>query len=410
MADFSCRRFYLLCFLAAAVLTSHLTAADFKKKLNLKIKSCFWGMACADAVSGAAGKSGKVSSDKFVTGSFLKYTRSIVREGGFDPAVCLQHVGGAAYIKNSAYNKESILTAYKELLGRQSALGGKDSTLLLTVPVALAYIRIPDDAYRAAEIAASFKDPDNKILMGSARAFVSLLHTVIRGNYKTRKQALRRSASQSGVTRVRDELERVITDQPLDPVGSNPAEVIAVVFRAWYDSSSYLGALSRLDKNSSPMHRRLLGALAGATYGVSKIPHKFWPGHFSCQQIEVVSNQLSDLAADGVLLEVKELDYTALGQNNRPEKRAMSGPEKDQTVKLKDEDMLMAPPEIPEIPAIPTVPIVNQIPTAPTYKIIDTSKSSVQKQTPVNNAADVPLVKQRASYRKDAPELKLYWK
>ncbi len=378
---------------------------DFRSKLRLKFKSCFWGMACAESVfNNNAFANKKNVGNSFIEKELLKFSTSIIKEGGFAPDVCLP-----TEINLRFNSGQKILDAYKDLLVRQSKIGGRSKKLLFIIPLAMAYIRIPEDAYSAAEFIAYSDEPNNKNLLGSARAFVSLFHSVIRENYATREDAINRAIKDCGIDEVRLELKRIISDQPLDAISVNPAEVMAVVFRAWYDSSSYSGALMKLGKDSTFVERSLLGALAGATYGIKEIQHKYWPPIFVCQRLERTCNQIGSLAADGILLPVKNYKecQTANAEQNIDTNNKVPVESR--------EKLLMAPPEIPSIPEIPDVPNVLEMTKAPNYKVTDVNKVKInqgsvkyQHSQKVITAADVPLVKQRASSRGGA-KLKLYW-
>lgn len=374
--------------------------AENETDLRSKYKGCLWGIVCADATSQLAGKKFTSSIRESLCDDIIKFSNSIISEGGFDPNKCLSSVGGTGFLKNGLQDKSTILSAYKQLLNRQSVLGGKDRNIIFTVPVTLAYSRIPAEAGRASEICASFEDPANKPLIGAGRAYSSLLLSCLNGNIKNRKNALKKAVHDCGVDLVRQRLDRVLTDEPLDPVSPDPGEMLAVVFRAWYDSKSYAGAFKLLDENSTCIQRLLLGALAGATYGLSDVPYKSWPSHINCERLEMISNQLASLARDGILLEVRDYkNRTACASDDSFGKTI---PENKVSEK---EKLLLLPPEIPEIPAIPCAP---QIPSGPDMAP-SVPTPGFETESTVISASDVSLIKKKASQNSKSEHLKIYW-
>ena len=81
-----------------------------------RIKSCFFGVACSDKVYAESVGKTNGSVNNFVNDDFLKFSTSIIKEGGFAPDVCLDSsMNETSTNSKPGYN---ILNAYKKILSQ----------------------------------------------------------------------------------------------------------------------------------------------------------------------------------------------------------------------------------------------------------------------------------------------------
>jgi len=298
---------------------------------NDRYRGTYFGMLCSNVdVAGSELKGG--NQLPISVAEAVALSESIVYEGGYD------YLAAGKQKRSYEHEGKTISEALRlQHYRRSSVLAG----FLSCVPIAMAYVKRSDQGLRAGALAVARGKPGNSEWRGSGRAFVAILSGCLhRSKELTRPMIINRVAAMLDSRQVSAAVLGARKARASSRSSRRPHDVLCDVLRCWYHSKSYEDALSRLDPEAGPLRRAMVGALAGAEYGASRIPRFRWIVLRERVRYEGVFVRLDDLAREGALISVPD-----------------DAPQPEESVGNNNSAPMIA--NVPEIPAVPAVPVVR---------------------------------------------------
>ncbi|MFW5858075.1 MAG: hypothetical protein ACOCX4_09370 [Planctomycetota bacterium] len=270
-------------------------------------------------------------------------------------------------------------------------LGGLGG-LLLAAPVAMAYVQRPEEALRAAAALAAWGRTDATEHRGAGRALAAVFLARLRDPERDRKSILAEARRVCGSGAVEEAILLVRSARGVDRASSHPADVVTLVLRAWYGSTSYADALARLGPGADAVRRGLVGALAGLEYGEAGIPADRWPDPHLIGRVDRLLSGLHELARDNILLPVTRSDLVLAATD-----RSATG--SDRSAAADDDEEAAPPPATPPMPAMPSIPEMPPMPATASARASTASRTGSDRAgtafgggaTHAGRAADTPI-------------------
>ncbi len=236
---------------------------------------------------------------------------SFVREGGFVSGPAQKTLAAPADARTRVARLVAQLDAthtagISEPEGTPPEQLRRPSALLLSVPVALAYVRHPEDGTRAATRCARLCDPDPHA-EPCARAATAALCALLAGDQDRDRVVCRAAlAADDGEVSRRLRSMRVKRWKQLGH-GQGALDRIERTLRVWYAGQGF-SETEREGRARLPAagSRRFLAALAAATYGVSQLPERLMARFVDNGSASRLAHDLYDLANEGILVPVPE--------------------------------------------------------------------------------------------------------